>query len=580
MKQIYLTLVVGCFAFGTMAQSIQKQKEITVVKTVKTPVQNQNKVDLWTNDFSTASDWAFQDLAGSGDNWVIGTTGPAGTFAIAPIASTSAANGFAKFDSDLLCSGDQNALVKNVNPIDLTGEPNVTLEFESYYREFQGSAYVGFSTDGTTWTYVAVHTDLGANDACANPTTVSVPAPVIGGSATAYICFRYQGGCDYAWMVDDVKIVRTPNYDLKVTFQNWGSEGYQYSQIPLTQVQPTDFFVGVTNNGINNLTNIGLTVNVTGQETTSVSATPVATSVSGQIDTLVATYTPAAVGTYNFTQALSLTETDENPANNTGLPNRSFSVTNYTYAVDKGTPFSTYPDLEDIFLDATIPYTEIGNSFDIVTAQDLYGIDVYIDTATANGSQFYGSLYQYNTNATSGSDLWLNVDDTNPLTVTASTPKASIVSLLFSTPQSLTPGTYMISVRVLDEGVVFGGSGATSGSTQSWGWIIGNSGTGAWTGLSLAPVIRMNFDPSLSVKTVANLEGVKVYPNPTKGLVNISNDNNLDNTITVTDINGKVIATKSSSVATTIDLNASNAGIYFVEVVNQNGKKVEKIIVE
>jgi hypothetical protein len=580
MKQIYLTLAVGCFAFGTMAQSIQKQKEIAVIKTAKSPVQNQNKVDLWTNDFSTAGDWAFQDLAGSGDNWVIGTAVPSGTFAIDPIASTSAANGYALFDSDLLCSGDQNALVKNANPINLTGEPNVTLEFESYYREFQGSAFVGFSTDGTTWTYVAVHTDLGANDACANPTTVSVPAPVIGGSSTAYICFRYQGGCDYAWMVDDVKLVRTPDNDLKTTFQNWGSNGYQYSQIPLTQIQPTEFQVGVINNGINNLTNIGLTVNVTGQETTSVSATPVATSVTGQIDTLVATYTPSAIGTYNFTQALSLTETDENPANNSGLPNRSFAVTNYTYAVDKGTPFSTYPDLEDIFLDATIPYTEIGNSYDIAVTQDIYGIDVYIDTATANGSSFYGTLYSYNTAATSGSDLWTAIVETDPLIVDASTPKASIVSLLFPSEVSLAPGTYMVSVRESDDGVVFGGSGATSGSTQSWCWITNASSTSAWTGLSLVPIVRMNFDPSLSVKTVANLEGVKVYPNPTKGLVNISNDNNLDNTITVTDINGKVIATKSSSVATTIDLNTSNAGIYFVEVKNQNGKKVEKIIVE
>ena len=65
-----------------------------------------NRVDIWTNDFSVPADWTITSEAGPGA-WVIGTAIPSGQFLIAPITSTTADNGFALFDSDLDCSGNQ-----------------------------------------------------------------------------------------------------------------------------------------------------------------------------------------------------------------------------------------------------------------------------------------------------------------------------------------------------------------------------------------------------------------------------------------------------------------------------------------
>lgn len=582
MKKVYLSIAIGMISLGSIAQVAQKQKNISVSQTIKPNTDSyQEKVDIWTNDFSTSSDWTIQDLGTTGDNWVIGTGVPSGTYAISGIQSTTAANGFALFDSDLMCSGNQNSIVYNTTPVDLGVYPYVTLEFESYYRKFQGTAYVGFSTDAVNWTYVEVHTNLGANDATENPEIVSVAAPVIAGSPTAYICFRYQGGCDYAWMVDDVKIVTTPSYDLKTTYSLYHSEFYQYSQIPLLQVAPTKFNVGVTNNGVNDLTNIMLAVDVTGQETTTLNSVPVATSVTGQVDTLTVSYTPSALGVYNFAQTLSLNETDENPANNSGLPNVSFEVTNNTYAVDKGAPYADYPALETIFLDATIPYTELGNSFDIYANQDLYAIDVHLSTASTQGGEFYGILYEYNSSASSASDLWTNTgNETDLFTIDASTTLGDIVTLNFTSPVSLAPGTYMISVRESSDGAVFSRSGFTTGNTQSWCWINSTSNGPSWTGLSSTPVVRMNFDASVSVANAGVLEGVKVYPNPSTGVINVSNDLNIENTVVVTDISGKLVTSKKSSVATTIDLGAFGAGVYMIEVSNLNGKKVERVVIK
>jgi len=78
---------------------------------------------------------------------------------------------------------------------------------------------------------------------------------------------------------------------------------------------------------------------------------------------------------------------------------------------------------------------------------------------------------------------------------------------------------------------------------------------------------------------LVDVKGVNVYPNPSEGIVTISNDLNAENTITVTDMTGKVVLTKVSSSATTVDLSKVGTGVYMVEVSNENGKKVERVVI-
>ncbi len=585
MKKVYLSLAIAITASGSFAQAVNKIVQTPVNKSAKNVKEvNQAKAELWSNDFSTAADWTNTAISGS-QNWVIGTSVPSGQFSegLGAIASTTAANGYALFDSDQPgCPGNQNALLRNTTPINLSAEANVSIEFESYYSKYNGTAYVGFSTDATNWTYVAIHTNLGTNDVSENPEIISLPAPIIGGSSTAYICFRYQGSCDYAWMVDDVKITTTPDFDLKNTYSRHHTEMYQYSQIPLTQVAPTQFEAGIENLGSQSLTNIQLTVNVTGQETTTLNSPVYATLTAGQVDTLRISYTPTAVGTYNFSQAISLNETDENPANNTNLPTVSYAVTDFIYAVDKGSPYSVYPDLSTIYLGSTVPRNELGNSFDIFADQDLYGVDVHLATGTQVGAEIYGVLYEYNENYTSMANYWIaTTNETDIFVIDANTTLNEFKTLQFPTPVALTAGgTYMLSIREAGSvGAKFSRSGFTTAGNQSWG-IIQNENGVVWTALASAPVVRMNFNPSLSVKNSGELEGVKVYPNPSTGIVNISNDLNIENTIVVTDISGKIVTSKNASIATKVDLSSVGTGVYFVEISNTNGKKVERIVIQ
>jgi hypothetical protein len=179
---------------------------------------------IWQNDFSTAADWVAGKASGTSDGWVVSALGPQGTFSIGRIQSTSFANGFAKFDSDLGCSGDQHAWIGNAQAINLSGVNHVQLEFQQFYSKYIDSTFVDVSNDGTNWTPYLVNNQYSNNDLTPNPETVLLNiSAVAANQATVYLRFRFYSrtatmgtgaGCGYAWMVDDVKIARLPDNDL------------------------------------------------------------------------------------------------------------------------------------------------------------------------------------------------------------------------------------------------------------------------------------------------------------------------------------------------------------------------------
>jgi len=76
------------------------------------------------------------------------------------------------------------------------------------------------------------------------------------------------------------------------------------------------------------------------------------------------------------------------------------------------------------------------------------------------------------------------------------------------------------------------------------------------------------------------LTGVSIYPNPSEGIVNITNDNNTENSIEVYDLLGNSILSTSANAATTVDLSSNAAGIYMIIVSNENGSIVERVSIK
>src|SRR5688572_1712912 len=126
MRKIYASALAVLFASAITAQTPSSSSSHRAIKQhfARTssehvlPVYGADRDIIWENDFSNAADWVIDNIDDpNDDNWVIGTAVPSGAFAIDGIASTSAGNGFALFDSDLLCGGTQNAYVQMANPV-------------------------------------------------------------------------------------------------------------------------------------------------------------------------------------------------------------------------------------------------------------------------------------------------------------------------------------------------------------------------------------------------------------------------------------------------------------------------------
>lgn len=580
MKKVYLGLAAllvgtGAFAQQNVSVGIAKNKEIAPAKINKTA--NFEKADLWSNDFSTPGQWTISNNVGNSDNWVIGTGVPSGAYAIDGIESTTAANGFALFDSDLLCSGNQNADVYYSTPIDLTGYPNVKVTFESMYRRFQGNCYVIASTDGTTWTQVQVHTTIAVNGTTANPAITSADvSAIVGGSSTAYIGFRYIGGCDYAWMVDDVKIQTVDDYDLEAVGLYWGSEGAWGVRMPYYQVpndQVTDiFFSGVVKNaGVMDITDVNFAV-ANGHT----SASAPGTLNSGATDTfdVAAEFaTPSTNNNYTFDFTLSTPGNTEPNLVNNAYTSTTVSVNDFIYARDMGTLVGGSFNQGEGF--------EVGNVFDIVNATDIYGVDVVINGNTNVGAQIFAKLY-----AIGETELTQYMGESDIYTVTNADLGNKVTLPLLEAPFALDANTpYIVVVGTYGDGgatddLVVGTSGQSSPTQEEQNSYYYDATDQTWYYTTATPMVRMNFNPSLSINSVSELEGVKVYPNPSEGIINITNDLNVENTIVVTDVTGKIVASTVASSATTLNLSNAGTGIYLVTIANANGKKVERVVIK
>ena len=223
-------------------------------------------IQYW--DFSSQQGWNDTILNGTTNAWVYGTDVPSGDFAIAPINSTTADNGYWLYDSDLYCQSDDARFYSPV--LDLTAYDEVEIRWQEQYRQFQGTPFVDVSIDGgQTFTSIDVRYNLAVNafrddnpfNNFANLTDIAA------GQANVVVGFRYSGACDYAWMVDDVALVdeftRRPNNDLVLT-ANFAAGPANFAT-PVSQVDEDNrlyFVTDVTNNGGATATNVAVAVDV------------------------------------------------------------------------------------------------------------------------------------------------------------------------------------------------------------------------------------------------------------------------------------------------------------------------------
>lgn len=215
---------------------------------------------IYGSDFSVPAEWVTGKASGTTGDWVISATGATGPFSIGTLQSTTRTNGFAKFDSDLGCSGNQHAWISMSQPISLTNHPAVIVEFQQYYSKYIDSTFVDVSTNGTSWTAYEVNSQYVNNDISPNPETVQLNiSAVAGGQPLVWVRFRFYSrtatmgagaGCGYAWMVDDFKVMTLPDNDLVLEGHavNTSNKLLFYGRTPFNQLNDSINFIATAHN--------------------------------------------------------------------------------------------------------------------------------------------------------------------------------------------------------------------------------------------------------------------------------------------------------------------------------------------
>lgn len=540
-------------------------------------------------------------MVGSWGYWnSVGTSGGNPTGPATAINSTTSANGFLISDIDSAnhwngnsgaSSGSSYHFIESyftTSSIDLSGYANVSLEFEHSFRLNNSiDLTVSISTDSINWTTYNVQGNATNNQASADPEYLSLNiSAVAGNSATAYVKVGWNARV-YFWMLDDMKIVETPDnkIDLSETsFGGWYTTpttngfGLEYTLIPMKQIiaNPYTFEGEVTNLGALNQT-AHINVNVLDESSSSVFTTISADSILFPQDTMIFVgqnkFTPNSTGLYTFDTWASSVDTISDTMS-------SFSaVTDNVYGRDNGTMSSSYE------LGRSCGGMIVGSYFDVYDTDDLASLSVYMKDNSVPGALIYAMIYEIDD---SNDKIYLAQSDDYAITAN---DLNNWTTISFDDEFSLVPGTYMAAIgsyaSPIDTSVIAMAQYTypTTCYIQKNGCLTGTQSFGSWYWLSRAPMIRMNFAVVSSIEENIFEGKISVYPNPTNGILNLDmmGVTPSEYQIKITNILGEIIYVSSENISgiynDVIDLSSFGKGTYVIQIKNKESVFTDKIVI-
>ena len=605
MKKLLLFVsAIVSVAYAQKAPRIQTFQELVKTPKVTSEVVSEEKilgVTLWSDNFTDPANWIIDNSGQSGIEfgWNINNSSD-GWWSANGITSTSGGNYAELVNGDPTASPGTQALnvtytLTTAQPIDIAnlgGNNQVSLQFQQYGARFNDLQEIQISTNGTTWVTVGNNLDkpvlsAAGGSAFANPDTKIINLATFLTATPSPIWVRfswttnYPGSATnpnvwvtYGWYIDDVKIVTNPTNDLSVTSSFWGSVGLPYYQIPDEQVTEIGFAADVFNGGVNTQTNVKLNINANNGAWTGSSAPVSIVSLDTTSIELTTFYTPPATpGNISITRNISADSTDDIPANN-ALANIDFAVTDFIYARDNGTPSGSTSNGTDGF--------ESGNLFDVFQDATLKAIDVRMPGG-ANGATVGTEIFVklYSIDATTGDFLFES--ESAPFVI-ASNNLNTILTLELEPYANVVAGTtYLAVVGAYSGGLRVSNAGKSDPQTTFFLDMADNT----WYYSTNTPMVRMNFNPILSVAEQTEIAQAVVLPNPTTANATLRFDlqNTSDLVVVVTDVAGKTMQSNSYNQLTAgaqeITLGAEQwaAGIYTVNITS-NGHSVTKKFVK
>ncbi len=578
---------------------------------------------IWSSTFANASDWTLgHDAAACSLDWVIGTTVCGGSFPIPTIESTSASDGWAMIDSDLYGETNGGGEVEDSwmdmsNPVDLTAFPNVVVEFETLYRRFNSERpylVVGFG-DGTglssvVWPDLDPQTDISAmpnvfevfpgmadGEESENPMLVriNISQALAGASAlelqNVYVRLHWTGTWGYAWFVDDFRIAEQADDDIELAetwFTGVNNAGIQYGRIPSDQLDNLwTAGASVYNAGALDQTNLVFDADYT---VFSVSGTDPSLLSESSIVFEGSVSNALSVGTYTGMYSVkSDADTLNGLEYGDNTRQRTFEVTGgsqVVYSMDaiglhlpadeKLGAFGTtsFISNESSLADGVI----LANRYPIRTQTQLSGFRVLLASGSMVGGTVLASIKD---TATFWDGDMTSIYTGVPAYISATDLSNGYIDVFFDGPVTLDTGVYYAAVQLYSNGnaadvIVVDDRTLSQPDSASMVFVPGGILHTTGTAFGIRMLMGSDWEAGLAENT---LNGVRIYPNPSEGLVTVSNDQQQENTIVVSDMAGRVVLTTTSLTETTLDLSSVGTGVYVVTVSNTSGSLVERIVI-
>ena len=623
MKKIFISIFTLAISFSAMAQL--SLESLTFSKGEKSNrfslMDSEKSAAIWEEDFAngipvgwtnSAAPWVYRG-PGTTPNQNTGTQGAYGT-ASTTISSTTQANGFIIFDSDYYDNNGAQGNFGNgpypvphngelmTDMIDLTSYSDVTLMAHSYFRTFQGQAFVAFYVNGIYDSQVEVHSNLAVNDATTTDATALIRLPLaVCGNANVQMQFIFDGTSQsnvngsgyYFWMLDDLELVETPAYLMDVVDQNHGGwdigylatsgVGMDYTFKPKVQsdANPYMFEMTIANVGAQPLNGIQMNVEVLNSAGISVfNSSSIATTLA-VLDTASyladQTYAPLSQGVYDINfwgTSDSILSSDTSAM--------TAVITDSVYGRDNANPSGAWR------VGRVCGGLQLANKFDVYVADEATSVSAYIADYSVVGAEMYAVLYEVDTTGTS--TVYIPLDQTDDYTIQPA-DRDNWVTIGFNQANNLMPGMYMVAIGgYVHPTDTFGTN--VSGSAETTMSMIYDDGNGCnlgsqpppfWYWVTDCPMIRLNFGTPSSTYIDDNKSNnaFLIYPNPSKGVFTISLDKDGGYDLTISNILGQPIYVSTiNGVEKTIDLSSFDKGIYTIELSNINNTFTKKVIVE
>jgi hypothetical protein len=261
---------------------------------------------------------------------------------------------------------------------------------------------------------------------------------------------------------------------------------------------------------------------------------------------------------------------------------KNIEVTNYIYGKDLG------PDNAGSYLlGGAGDQNHLTTRYEMYADEQLTALRAFISDKSHIDAEVKAVLYELDSTATDGLTFLAESDNY----ILTAQDLGNWIDIPFGEAQDLYSGSaYEFGIAGFvhpTDSAYVGTSGISmyNGEHSSFdelGLHEQSDGAPTWYYTTRTPMVRMNFDPSISI-AVSDIKQTifATYPNPTNGIFTVKLGKVAKYDVTVNNVLGQMVfSTTINGMNTTIDLSSFDKGIYTVELKDENAIYTEKVIVD